>query len=40
MMLDVQKDLRDRVVKLNVRAQNLLNTLEKKKENEPVSSEP
>lgn len=40
MMLDVQKDLRDRVVKLNVRAQNLLNTLEKKKENEPVSSAP
>ena len=38
MMLDIQKDLRDRVIKLNVRAQRLLNTLEKNKENEPASS--
>ena len=30
MMLDIQRDLRDRIVKLNVRAQNLLNTLGKK----------
>ena len=36
MMLDIQKDLRDRVVKLNVRVQRLLSTLEKN--NESASS--
>jgi len=35
MILDIQRDLRDRIVKLNIRAQKLLNTLEKDK-HEPV----
>lgn len=36
MMLDIQKDLRNRIVKLNIRAQKLLNTLEKDEGDKPV----
>ena len=36
MVLDIQKDLRDRAVLLNVRAQKLLDTLDKMYNEEPV----
>ncbi|WP_424964217.1 hypothetical protein [Ekhidna sp.] len=36
MVLEIQKDLRDRVVLLNIRAQKLLDTLRKKNEDEPI----
>lgn len=36
MILDIQREMRDRIVTLNIRAQKLLNTLEKKNKNEPV----
>lgn len=36
MLLDIQKDLRDRIVKLNIRAQKILDILKKNEENEPV----
>lgn len=36
MLLDIQKDLRDRIVKLNIRAQNILEILNKESNNEPV----
>lgn len=36
MVLDIQRDIRDRIVKLNIRAQKILETLNKENNNEPA----
>ena len=36
MILEIQRDLRNRIVKLNIRAQKLLDALEKENTNEPI----
>ena len=36
MILEIQRDMRDQIVKLNIRSQRILDTLEKEDKNEPI----